>query len=487
MHDQWDTLKPAGALQSLFVVLLAIALLALSVHFFDEAAAYGPVQSALIIATVVAAGVGIFNGLSWQDIESSIGNGIRSSSMGLLVMLSVGGLLGIWSLSGTIPSLIYYGLAVVEFGDGAFAYVIACVICAIVGFAIGSAWTTLGTLGLTFIGIAFSAELSVLMMAGAIISGAYFGDKMSLLSDTTTLSAATTGADVLSHVRHMLWTSVPAFVVTLCLYFYFGIEHSATFDTYGIDSLRQTLDSIYIIDVWLLAPFVFLIVCMAIRIPALVAIVATILISIAFAVLFQIDLIASMQWESDIQALFVDVIWSAVFNGIELSYLVPDDDAMHSLLTRGGITSMATPVTLVITVVAFICVLKVTGIIQTLYQRILTALDYSQTVGSLLLKSILTGIGINLVVSDQYTAIVLTGALHHDEFEENELAPENLSRAVEDSVTVTSPLIPWNTCGIYIGAILAINPLDYLFYAFFNMLSPIFGALVGPLRVKFNG
>ncbi|WP_144394071.1 Na+/H+ antiporter NhaC [Pleionea sediminis] len=464
-------------LDALIPVLFLIGLLVLSVYFYEDNSSLGANQIALLLSAGLAALIGVKNGYNWKTIEQGIVKGISSALGAILILLAVGSLIGTWLLAGTVPTMIYYGLQILE---PSIFYFAACLICALVSVSIGSSWTTAGTIGVALIGVANGLGLSPEITAGAIISGAYFGDKMSPLSDTTNLAPAVAGTDLFTHIRHMVWTTTPSFLIALTLFLIIGLMQSSEGDVSTLEGTLSTIDQHFNVSVFTLIPLV-LVFAMAIKkFPAFPTIMTGALVGGVFAFVLQPEAISQFIGESDHGAFLnkVDAVWRALFDGFSIT---TDDESVNDLLSRGGMSDMLNTVWLILCALTFGAVLEHTHMLERL---VLSALKMVHGTGSLIVTVVLTCIGINIVAADQYIAIVLPGRMYKAEFQRRKLDSKNLSRTLEDSATITSPLIPWNTCGAYMASTLGVATIAYLPFAFFNLINPLISMLYGLYNFK---
>jgi NhaC family Na+:H+ antiporter len=455
-------------------IIFLVLLLGCSVYLFGADSSYGANQIALVMATCVAALVARRSGVSWREAQEGIVHGIGVGLGPTLILLSVGMLIGTWILSGTVPAMIYYGVQVLH---PAVFYAASAAICAIVAVSIGSSWTVAGTLGIGLMGIAGSFGLSPAITAGAIISGAYFGDKLSPMSDTTNLAAAATGVDLFEHIRHMLWTTVPAFALALLLFALAGSGDGATPEE--IATLQQALSSEFSIGPHLLLPLLLMLVLVYRRFPAYPAIVISALTGAVFALLFQPDQVARLAGENDGMSpawLQFKGIWIALFDGYSSD---SGNEFLDALLSKGGMSSMLNTVWLIICALGFGGVLERTGILSYLLGL---ALRSVKSIGSLIATTVATCIGTNILAADQFIAVALPGRMYRDEYVRRDLSRLNLSRTLEDSATLTSALIPWNTCGAYMSATLGVATFTYAPYVFFNLACPVIAIIYGYLH-----
>ena len=450
-----------------------LLLLMASVLLFGSDSSAGANQIALVCGTAIAAGIGIRNGHSWKAIERAIVAGIGTAMPAILILLSVGSLIGAWMISGTVPTLIYYGLLVLDPG---FFYAACCLLCAITALAIGSSWTVAGTLGIALVGIAAALGQSIEVTAGAIISGAYFGDKMSPLSDTTNLAPAVTGIDIFTHIRHMTWTTTPSLAVALAIFLLIG-GSSANARAGSLDATLALLEGHFDISALQLVP-VALVIGLAVRkTPAVATILAGALVGVLFALAFQRPAILAMA-PGDGGDAVTRALWTVLFNG----YTATTGDAnLDALLSRGGMSSMLTTVWLVIAAMSFGAVLERAGILRVLLRGLV---KLGRGTGSLIAASGGTCFGINALAADQFMSIVLTGRMFRDEYLRRGLHEKNLARVVEDTGTITSPLVPWNTCGAYMAATLGVPTLAYLPFCFFNLINPLVSMAYGATGFK---
>lgn len=456
-------------------ILFLVSLLACSVYLFGSDSSYGANQIALVLATGVAALVGQRTGISWRECQEGIIDGIGVGLGPTLILLAVGMLIGTWILSGTVPAMIYYGVAVLD--PGLF-YAASAAICAIVAISVGSSWTVAGTLGIGLMGIAGSFELSPAITAGAIISGAYFGDKLSPMSDTTNLAAAVTGVDLFDHIRHMLWTTVPSFVVALAVFALIGGPDATTPDE--IEALQSSLQREFAIGLHLLLPLLLMLALVYKRFPAYPAIIISALAGAVFALLFQPEAVRKLAGDSgDLGGGFLlfKGIWVSLFDG----YVSNSGNAfLDALLSKGGMSSMLNTVWLILCALGFGGILERTGILQYLLDL---ALRRVRGVGSLIATTVATCFGTNILAADQFIAVALPGRMYKNAYASRGLSPLNLSRTLEDSATLTSALIPWNTCGAYMSATLGVATLSYAPFAFFNLLCPLIAIFYGYFNI----
>jgi NhaC family Na+:H+ antiporter len=375
--------------------------------------------------------------------------------------------------------MIFYGLKII---DPSWFYAATCLVCGIVAMSVGSSWTTAATVGVAFIGIANGFDMSTSVTAGAVISGAYFGDKLSPLSETTNLAPAVAGSELFSHIRYMLWTTIPSISIALVLFLIIGFDHSSSLvgeTDKGIDVLINTLQATYNISVLNLIPLLILLVLAYKKMPAFPAVAIGAMIGAIWAVIFQQELIMSIAAEGVTGAkAYITVVWTAFFNGVVVK---TGNTGIDELLSRGGMSSMLNTIWLVMCALSFGAVLEHLGMLKKFVRVILSA---AKSTGSLITSTVATCIGTNLITADQYMAIVMPGRMYKEEYKRRGLAPVVLSRTLEDSGTITSPLIPWNTCGAFMFGALALTSYDYIFYCFFNLFNPILAITYAYLGFK---
>jgi NhaC family Na+:H+ antiporter len=441
---------------------LATLVLLLSVSFalYGDRASGGPNQIALLICGIVAAGIAYKNGFGWDGIRQAVVEGMATGLPSIMILLAVGALIGTWAMCGTIMSMVYYGLHVL---NPNYFYATTTIICAVVGFSIGSSWTVAGTIGVGLMGVGASMGLSLEITAGAIISGAYFGDKASPLSDTANLASAVAGSSIYDHIRESLWTSVPALAVTVLLFALLGAP--GDFDATRI---LAVIDQNAIVSPWTFVPLLLVFGLAIFRFPPFVTIFAG---AIAGGILAVIEapevVIAFAGDELPPAAALLKGVWSALAWGYSAQSGNPAIDAM---LTRGGMASMMGTVWLILTALAFGATVEHAGLITRLVDPVLKRVRSS---AGLVASLVATCLAANAVTSDQYISIALPGRLFRDPFRRQGLAPVMVSRVVGDSATVTSPLIPWNSCGAYMAAALGVPASAFAGYCFFNLLNPI--------------
>ena len=457
---------------SLVPVLVLIGLLSSAVALFGDGASSGANPIALILAAGVGILIGTAHGHAWRDIEKGIVHGISLALGAVLILLTVGALIGSWILSGTVPTMIYYGLMLLS---PTIFLPSACLLCCFVSLATGSSWTTAGTVGVALIGIAMAQGINPGLAAGAVISGAYFGDKMSPLSDTTNLAPAVAGTELFTHIRHMLWTTMPSLVLAVILYVVMGLTITPPQDTAQVNAIMDALAGTFVIGPHLLIPVAIVLALVVGRMPAFPALLIGSLVGCLFAVVFQPQVVTAYAASPELPAwaALLKGAWMSLFDGFKLE---SPNAALNDLLSRGGMANMLNTVWLILMAMTFGAVMEATGMLQQIAAGILSMV---RGTGSLITATLVTTFGMNVIASDQYMAIVLPGRMFRAEYARRGLHPKNLSRALEDAGTMTSPLVPWNTCGAFMATTLGVATFAYAPYAFFNLISPVVSAIYG--------
>jgi NhaC family Na+:H+ antiporter len=456
---------------SLIPVIFLVILLTLNVIIFKDDSSYGPNQMALLAAAMLTALISVFvYKRPYKEIEKKALETVGVSTQAILILLIVGALIGVWILNGVVPTMIYYGIKLI---NPTIFLPVSLVICSIVSLATGSSWSTVGTVGIALIGIGKTLGIPEGMVAGAIVSGSYFGDKMSPLSDTTNLAPAMAGTDLFSHIKHMTYTTGPAVIVSLFIFIGLGFFYSAeTLNSEQIEAVLSLIDKNFNITLWLfLLPLIVLVLVMK-KVSAVPALLLGTVFGFVFALIFQHELLQRLTENKLSFTTGYEVLASTAFSGFKIE---TGNVMMDKLFSRGGMSSMLNTVWMIIMAMIFGGMMEVTGMLQTIANFILSLV---KGVASLVSATIGSAIFLNLTTSDQYISIVVTGRMFKSAYDKFGLKPKNLSRAVEDGATVTSVLVPWNTCGAYFSSILGVATMTYAPYAFFNILSPIFSIIV---------
>lgn len=461
--------------EALIPVFALVAMLAYNVYVFGDDALSGSNQFILLMGGAVAAIVGIFNKVSYKRMIAEVAENVKSTTGALLILLMVGALSGTWLVSGIIPAMIYYGLQIL---NPTIFLAASVIICAIISIATGSSWTTAATVGIALIGIGDALGISLGMTAGAVLSGAYFGDKMSPLSDTTNLAPAMAGGDLFSHIRYMTYTTVPTIVVTLIVFIILGF----TIDTSGVadtSSLLENIGSTFNINGWLFIVPLVVIGLIVKKAPPLMALLIGTLLGGVFALIFQPDIVANIGGGT---ALNFESGYKGILNAITVdTAIATDDPALNDLFSSGGMSGMLGTIWLIVCAMVFGGIMDGIGALERITESLL---KLAKTTFGLFASTVGSCLALNVTASDQYLAIVVPGKMFAKAYEERGLAPENLSRSLEDSGTVTSVLVPWNTCGAYHSGVLGVGVGEYAVYAIFNWLSPFMTLLFAAFRIK---
>ena len=471
-----NKIKSPTTFQALVPIIFLVILLSINVSIFGDDSLSGSIQIVLILSSAVASIIAFNLGYSWLDIQKGIIKSINSSLPSILILFLVGSLAGSWLLSGVVPAFIYYGIQILNAKIFLFA---ACVICIVVSMATGSSWTTSATIGIALIGIGRALDISDGLVAGAILSGAYFGDKMSPLSDTTNLAPAMAGSDLISHIKYLSLTTVPSIIISLVIFIVLGFNIS---DSIGLNNAEVISSAIkekfYISPVLFIVPLTVIILIYN-KIKAVPALFVGVILGSVFALIFQSGLVVDVSNSEIIssKALFSGTMIS-LYGSISINTSNP---LVTDLLSSSGMFGMLDTIWLVICAMIFGGVMEKAGFLKQITSIILNKINSS---GSLISSTAGTCIFFNLTASDQYLSIVVPGKMYSSIYKEKGLAPENLSRTLEDGGTVTSVLVPWNTCGAYHASVLNVATLTYLPFCFFNLISPIMTILFAYLKIK---
>src|SRR5512145_273111 len=464
--------RPLTMTEAAIPIVALIVLVGLSFHLFGDAGAKGPNQVALVLAGMIALAIGRRAGFTLEQLReaaiASVGTGVGA----IFILFAVGALTGAWAMSGTLMAMVYYGLQILS---PHYFYMTTAIICGIVAFSIGSSWTVAATIGIGLVGIAVNMELSPAVTAGAVISGAYFGDKSSPLSDTANLAAAVAGAGLYQHLREVLWTSVPALAITLLIFFFMGAP--GDFDaTEKLDSIRKTFD----VSLVHFLPLVVVIVLAAMRLPPFTTIMAGALAGAVLAVVTSPDRVIAFAADPDLSTplALLKGAWLALASGYTST---TGYEAIDMLASRGGMERMLDTIWLIIVALAFGGVVEKAGVIDRLIAPVLAAVKSN---GGLVAATVGSTVTTNIVTADQYIAIVLPGRMFKGAFAKRGLAPVVLSRSIGDSATVTSALIPWNSCGAFMAATLGVATVAYAPFTFFNYLSPLISVAMAFLGIR---
>jgi NhaC family Na+:H+ antiporter len=468
--------KQPTFLLALLPIAILIFLLTINVVVLGSDAISGANQIALLLAAGVAGVISFRLGYSWEEIESSIVKSISSAMAAMLILLAIGSLSGTWLLSGIVPAMIYYGLKILNPTIFLFA---ACIVSGIVALATGSSWSTVATVGIALLGIGKSMDIPEGVIAGAILSGAYFGDKMSPLSDTTNLAPAMAGTDLFTHIKYMVYTTVPTLLITLVIFFIWGFTLDTTGATADSSSVLLALESKFNLNPILFMVPVLVIVMIVKKVPALPALLVGALLGGIAAIIFQPQIIAQI---SGIEGDYLKASFIAVMNAMTTSINIQTNDPMITeLLTAKGMSGMLNTIWLILCAMIFGGVMESSGLLKAIAEQII---KFAHSTGSLVASTAATCIFFNFTASDQYMAIAVPGRMYADTYRKRGLKPEVLSRTLEDSGTVTSVLIPWNTCGATQANVLGVATMVYAPYTFFCLISPLMTILQAYLNIK---
>jgi Na+:H+ antiporter, NhaC family len=469
--------RPPSLLDAILPIVVLILLIALTIATFGVSATDGPLQVALMLSAAFASVMALKNGYTSAAIADAAVGGVTTAVGAIFILLAVGALIGTWNMAGTIPTVVDYG---VQLLNPSVFFLATAAICAIVGMVTGSSWTTAGTLGVAFVGMANVMGVSEATAAGAVICGAYFGDKMTPLSETTILvprlvGGLTTG----EHIRNMFWTAGPALGVSLVIFLIIGLSANSGGDV-STDQAVNALEGAFNISVLNLLPLALLVVFTVKKVPPFLAILGSALFAGILACFTQWSAVEAFVNDPQLGTIGTAVkgVYGAMATGfVSHSGVEPVDE----LFSRGGMSSLLTTVWLILAAMAFAAILEHAGFLDRLLRPVVTR---ARTRGQLILAVNSSAIGLNVTAGDQYVADVLPSRMFRNEFRRRGIAPQVLSRAVEDSGTVTSPLVPWNTCGAYMSGVLGVPTATYLPYCFFNLLSPVLDVLYGFIGFK---
>jgi NhaC family Na+:H+ antiporter len=469
--------RPPTLVDALLPIFVLVVMLATTIALFGVAATDGPLQIALFLSAAFASLIAFKNGHTRATVADAAVGGISTAMGAIFILLAVGALIGTWNMAGTIPSVVHIGIGLLT---PTFFYVATAAICAIVGMVTGSSWTTAGTLGVAFVGMANVLGVSEAIAAGAVISGAYFGDKMTPLSETTILVPSLVGGVTTSqHIRNMVWTAGPALGISLVIFLFlgFGAEPSGTANP---EQAQAALERAFTISPWNLVPLLLLAVFSIRKWPPFLSILGSALFAGILALFTQPDAVKAFVGDASLGSVATGI--KAIFAAMATGFVSDTGVAtVDELFSRGGMASMLTTVWLILGALSFGAVMEHAGFLERILQPIVSR---ARTRGRLILAVNLSGIGLNMIAGDQYVADVLPARMYRTEFARRGLPPQILSRAVEDSGTVTSVLVPWNTCGAYISGVLGVPTGTYLPFCFFNLLSPVLDVVFGFVGFK---
>ena len=467
--------QPISLTLALTPLLLLVILLGINVFYFGDASLDGSNQFILLVGGFLAALVGFYQKVSYEDMMDAVSNNLKSTSGSLLILLMVGALSGSWLISGIIPSMIFYGIKIL---NPTVFLAASVVISALISVATGSSWTTSATVGIALIGIGNAMGVPVGMTAGAIISGAYFGDKMSPLSDTTNLAPVMAGGELFSHIRYMTYTTIPSIAITLIVFIVLslGLKVNGTVET---ASLNAAIEERFFISPILFIVPVLVVLMIVKKTPPLIALLAGTLLGGVVALIFQPSLVASI---TGANSLNLENGYKGMLTAFTTDVSIStSNEALNDLFNSGGMAGMLGTIWLIVCAMVFGGVMEAIGALNRITQSLLSL---AQSTFGLFASTVASCLAINLTASDQYLAIVVPGKMFSKAYKDRGLAPENLSRTLEDSGTVTSALIPWNTCGAYHSSVLGVPVFEYFIFAVFNYVSPFVTLIFAALNIK---
>ena len=467
--------KPVSLSIALLPILFLITLLSLNVYYYGDDALSGANQMTLLLSGAFCSFLAIIRGTPWHNIIEGIRNSISDTLPALLILLLIGALAGTWLISGIVPAMIYYGLQIV---NPTYFLIAACIVSAIISLVTGSSWSTIATIGVALLGIGKAIGMSEAMVAGAIISGAYFGDKMSPLSDTTNLAPAMAGVDLFTHIRYMSYTTIPSICVTLIIFLFLGLNLDTQTSADDISTIQNAINSKFNISIWLFTVPAIVIGLIIKKIPAIPALfIGTILGGIA-AIIFQTEIITELGGSNNYFQNSFTVLMDAMARDVNI---VTENGMINELLSTGGMNGMLNTVWLILCAMCFGGSMEASGFLNKLSTSFM---KMATNTASLVATTTGTCVFFNLTASDQYLSIIVPGKMFTETYKKNGLAPENLSRTLEDSGTVTSVLIPWNTCGATQASVLGVSTLTYLPFCFFNIISPFMTMMYAIIGIK---
>lgn len=467
---------------SLLPILFLILLLGANVYLFGDNATGGPNQIALLVAGMIAAIIAFAYGYKWDTLLDGIVRSIKTALPATLILLIIGSLAGTWLISGVVPAMIYYGLDLLS---PKIFLPAACLVSAVISIATGSSWTTTATIGVALMGIGNSLGFSPGMVAGAVISGAYFGDKMSPLSDTTNLAPAMAGTDLFTHIRYMTITTIPSFLISIAIFIFLGLGHSGSITNGEVEVMQSLIASKFFISPWLFIVPVIVIIMILKKVDAVPALLIGSLLGGVFAIIFQPEIIKDISGyvvQANDSMIYFKQAYMSVINAMSTEVAIDvGNPEVNDLLSSGGMGGMLNTIWLILCAMIFGGLMEITGMLKVITDSIIRL---AKSTWSLVATTVGTCLFFNVTASDQYLAIVVPGRMYADTYRERGLKPENLSRTLEDSGTVTSVLFSWNTCGAYQSSILGVLTGEYVMYCFFNLLSPIMTIIVAMFGYK---
>ena len=465
---------------SIFPIILLVSMLVYNI-FNNEWLGTYTFHLTLLITALSVSIIGLINNIKISEILIKIYKSVKSIKTPIIILLLVGALAGTWKVSGVIPAMVYYGI---NFINPSIFLPLTLIITAIVSLTAGSSYITSATIGVALVSVGNAFGISPSMTAGAVISGAYFGDKMSPLSDTTNLASAISGTDLYTHIKYMMYTTFPTFIITFIVFciITLNLNSSSSNDAIEIGMISEILKKDFYISPLLFAIPISVLVLAYFKVKPVIALSFGVLFAIIFSVIFQSNILEQIDMSTS------KAIFNSVFTFTEIPLEVIDNtkntrllEGINDLYTRGGMESMLWVILLTICAMVFGGAMEAIGALNKITNELLKLAD---SAFGLVTSTVASCLGVNLFASDQYLAIIIPGKMFKNAYEENNLAPENLSRTLEDSGTVTSALIPWNTCGAYHYGVLGVSVADYFVYAIFNWLSPIMTLIYAAIGIK---
>jgi len=468
--------RAPSIVDALIPITFLIILLIINIQIFGTDSLSGSNQMVLIFSAVFAALIAVFRlKIHWETLQDGIVKSISSSMSAILILFLIGSLAGTWLLSGIVPAMIYYGLKVLS---PEIFLLAACVISSVVSVATGSSWTTVATVGVALLGIGKALGFEEGIIAGAIISGAYFGDKMSPLSDTTNLAPAMAGTDLFTHIRYMAKTTTPTMAITLILFLVIGLNYETDGSVADVKAISDTISANFNVSGWLFLVPIAVLVMIVKKVPAIPALLAGALLGGVFALIFQPEIIARIANDTGSYAyLGFKAVMMSLYGEIAI---ITDNAIVNELLVTRGMAGMLNTIWLIVCAMVFGGIMEESGMLRVLAEAVIRKVH---SVGSLIASTAATCVFFNITTSDQYLAILVPGRMYADVYRKRGLKPENLSRTLEDSATVTSVLVPWNTCGATQASVLGVATITYAPYCFFNIISPFMTILYGYLKI----
>lgn len=458
---------------ALIPLTVLVVMLAFVIKVFGSDSIEGGSQISLLVASSVAAFIAIVVcGVKWRELENAIIDNIRTSASAIIILLLIGAVASSWMLSGVVPTLMYFGLQIIH---PSIFLGVACLICAIVAIVSGSSWTTIATIGIALMGVGRAEGFSDGWIAGAIISGAYFGDKVSALSDTTVLASSTVRVPLFEHIRYMSITTIPSFIIALIVFFAVSFNHTGH-TTEQIEVLKSTLQSSFTISGWLLIVPIITVILIIRRLPALITLFASVVMACVAMVVAQPDIVQEIGGEGVYPIFRAIMIVCSSNTAIDTG-----NEIVNALVATSGMGGMLKTIWLILCAMCFGGVMAGSGMLDAITRLFVR---YVQRTFSIVASTLATGIFCNIVTADQYISIIITGSTFRELYAKRGLEARLLSRSVEDTATVTSVLIPWNSCGMTQSAVLGVTTFAYFPYCLFNIISPLMSLLVAAIGYK---